>query len=117
MRRWLAPEDHVLESLVNSASHLAHEREELTCLYIGTHLTRFLRSPHKIMSLHGAAGCGKSVLASVIADYLQRPIAGITYDTLFVPIGKFLYSLSLLAIGSLTNDFVQTRGYQRKPHS
>ncbi|KAH7017970.1 NACHT domain-containing protein [Microdochium trichocladiopsis] len=86
VRRWLAPEDHVLEHLADSASHLAHEREELTCLYIGTHLTRFLRGPQKIMSLHGAPGSGKSVLASVIVDYLQRPIAGIKYNTLFVAI-------------------------------
>lgn len=96
MRRWLAPEDHVLENIAGSASQLAHEREELTCLYIGTHLTRFLRGSHKIMSLHGAPGSGKSVLASVIVDYLQRPIAGITYNTLFVAIGKLLHPPSFL---------------------
>lgn len=82
----------MLENIASSASQLAHEREELTCLYIGTHLTRFLRGSQKIMSLHGTPGSGKSVLASVIVDYLQRPIAGITYNTLFVAIGKLLHS-------------------------
>ncbi|KAI6617114.1 hypothetical protein MCOR07_007258 [Pyricularia oryzae] len=84
--QWIAPEDHVMSSVLNSTSHLAHDREELTCLYIGTHLTRFLKSSQKTMLLSGPQGSGKTILASVILDYLQHPIAGITYDTLFVPI-------------------------------
>ncbi|TLD15231.1 hypothetical protein PspLS_10631 [Pyricularia sp. CBS 133598] len=84
--QWIAPEDHVMSSVLTSTSHLAHDREELTCLYIGTHLTRFLKSSQKTMLLSGPQGSGKTILASVILDYLQHPIAGITYNTLFVPI-------------------------------
>ncbi|KAI6362061.1 hypothetical protein MCOR25_006296 [Pyricularia grisea] len=84
--QWIAPEDHVMSSVFTSTSHLAHDREELTCLYIGTHLTRFLKSSQKTMVLSGSQGSGKTILASVILDYLQHPIGGITYNTLFVPI-------------------------------
>ncbi|KAJ1323672.1 ankyrin repeat domain-containing protein 50 [Microdochium nivale] len=88
VKTWVGPEDHVLSNVLSSSSNLAHDREELTCLYIGTHLTRFLKGSQKILSLSGAPGAGKTVLASVIVDHLQHPIAGVTYCTLFVPISS-----------------------------
>lgn len=89
IRSWLAPEDPVLKNTVETTSHLAHEREELTCLWLGQHLDRFLKSPSKNLCITGKPGSGKTVLASVIIDQLQHPIGGVSYMTLFVPISKY----------------------------
>lgn len=87
IRQWLAPEDRVLANVAENTSHLAHDREELTCLWLGPYLTRFLKSQQlKGLSISGAPGSGKTVLASVIVDHLQHPIGGVTYNTLFIPI-------------------------------
>ncbi|KAH8706013.1 NACHT domain protein [Talaromyces proteolyticus] len=87
IKRWLAQEDRVLSSIAERASQLAQDREELTCLWIGPYLTRFLKSQElKSLSISGKPGSGKTVLASVIVDHLQHPIGGISYQTLFVPI-------------------------------
>ncbi|KAH8649375.1 NACHT domain protein [Xylariales sp. PMI_506] len=88
IKKWVAPEDPALNHVVNTLSHLAHDREELTCLYIGPYLTRFLKSPQKSLSITGRPGSGKTVLSSVIVDYLQHPIGGITYNTIYVPINS-----------------------------
>ncbi|KAJ5756136.1 hypothetical protein N7533_005679 [Penicillium manginii] len=86
VKSWLAPEDRVLSHLAENTSHLAHEREENTCLWMAPHLTRFLKSSKSSLSFTGKPGSGKTVLASVIVDRLQDPIGGVTYKTLFVPI-------------------------------
>ncbi|KAJ5666870.1 hypothetical protein N7462_011279 [Penicillium macrosclerotiorum] len=86
VRSWLAPEDRVLSHLAENSSHLAHEREEMTCLWMGPYLTRFLKSQDTALSFTGKPGSGKTVLASVIVDRLQDQIGGVTYKTLFVPI-------------------------------
>lgn len=92
IRSWLAPQDRVLGNVVEMSSHLAHEREELTALWMGPALARFLRSPSKTLTISGKPGSGKTVLASVIVDHLQHPIGGVSYRTLFVPISKYLDS-------------------------
>jgi Cdc6-like AAA superfamily ATPase len=89
VRSWLAPEDRVLSRLAENTSHLAHEREEMTCLWMGPYLTRFLKSQNHTLSFYGKPGSGKTVLASVIVDRLQEQIGGVSYKTLFVPISKF----------------------------
>lgn len=94
IRSWLAPQDRVLGNVVEMSSHLAHEREELTALWMGPALARFLRSPSKTLTITGKPGSGKTVLASVIVDHLQHPIGGVSYRTLFVPISKYLDSAS-----------------------
>ncbi|KAJ5833009.1 NACHT domain protein [Penicillium riverlandense] len=86
VRSWLAPEDRVLSHLAENISHLAHEREELTCLWMSSYLTRFLKSPATTLSFSGKPGSGKTVLASVIVDRLQEQIGGVTYNALFIPI-------------------------------
>lgn len=90
IKHWLAPEDRVLANVAETTSHLAQDREELTCLWVGPYLTRFLKNTqYKSLSLAGKPGSGKTVLASVIVDHLQHPIGGVSYQTLFVPISKF----------------------------
>ncbi|KAJ5140703.1 hypothetical protein N7448_004111 [Penicillium atrosanguineum] len=87
VRGWLAPEDRVLNHLAENSSQLAHEREELTCLWMGHYLTRFLKEKkQRTLSFYGKPGSGKTVLASVIVDRLQEQIGGYTYKSLFVPI-------------------------------
>ncbi|KAK8099894.1 NACHT domain protein [Apiospora kogelbergensis] len=88
VQSWLAPEDRVLNNAAGGggAALLAQDREELTCLWAGPHLTRFLRGDNKVLSISGKPGCGKTVASSVIVDYLQRPISGSHYDALYIPI-------------------------------
>ncbi|KAL4762142.1 NACHT domain protein [Aspergillus foveolatus] len=99
IRAWLAPEDRVVESIADHSSHLAHDREELTCLWLGPYLTRFLKTQQKHLSITGQPGSGKTVLASVIVDHLQHPHGGVSYQALHVPInGRIAVQTSSLAI-------------------
>ncbi|KAL4918872.1 NACHT domain protein [Aspergillus aurantiobrunneus] len=86
IKSWLAPEDPVLTKVAANSSHLAHDREELTCLWLGPYLTRFLNGSRKSLAIYGPPGSGKTVLASVINDHLQHKIGGVQYKTVFVPI-------------------------------
>lgn len=96
IQSWLAPRDPVLTDAAVSVSLLAYDREERTCLWVGSHLTRFLRGQNKILSINGRPGCGKSIASSVIIDYLQRPILGVRYNALFIPISMSLRGAHLL---------------------
>ncbi|KAJ5622922.1 hypothetical protein N7490_011527 [Penicillium lividum] len=86
VRAWLAPEDRVLAHLAENTSQLAHEREEMTCLWVSHYLTHFLKSQNRTLAITGKPGSGKTVTASVIIDRLQDPIAGVSYKTLYIPI-------------------------------
>ncbi|KAL4864920.1 hypothetical protein BDV12DRAFT_200638 [Aspergillus spectabilis] len=86
IRSWLAPEDRAIVGISDNSSHLAHDREELTCLWMGPYLTRFLKTEQKHLSITGPPGSGKTVLASVIADHLQHPHGGVSYQTLLIPV-------------------------------
>ncbi|KAK8036484.1 hypothetical protein PG991_001621 [Apiospora marii] len=87
VKSWLSPEDRVLTNVAGGwVSLLAQEREELTCLWVGPHLTRFLRGQDKVLAINGKPGCGKTVASSVIVDYLQRPISGVNHSALYVSI-------------------------------
>ncbi|KAL4976879.1 hypothetical protein BDW66DRAFT_133979 [Aspergillus desertorum] len=99
IRAWLSPEDRVVDSIADHSSHLAHDREELTCLWLGPYLTRFLKSQQKHLSIIGQPGSGKTVLASVIVDHLQHQHGGVSYQALLVPInGRIAVQTSSLAI-------------------
>ncbi|KAL3471075.1 hypothetical protein BJX99DRAFT_263600 [Aspergillus californicus] len=86
IRSWLLPEDSAVTSIAETSSHLAQDREELTCLWMAPYLTRFLKTQQKHLSITGPSGSGKTVLASVIVDHLQHPHGGVSYQTLLVPI-------------------------------
>lgn len=92
IRLWLVPEDRVLTNVAETTSHLAQDREELTCLWMAPYLTRFLKSPLKTLSIIGKPASGKTVTASVVVDHLQNPIGGVSYQTIFIPISKCLPS-------------------------
>lgn len=89
IRTWLTPDDRIVDSVADSTSHLAHDREELTCLWIGPYLARFLTSGTKTLTIMGKPGAGKTVLSSVVVDHLQQPIGDIFYNTLYIPISTF----------------------------
>ncbi|KAK7968748.1 NACHT domain protein [Apiospora saccharicola] len=87
VKTWLSPEDRVLANIAGGwVSLLVQECEELTCLWVGSHLTGFLRGQDKVLSISGKPGCGKTVASSVIVDCLQRPIAGVNHSVLYVSI-------------------------------
>ncbi|KAJ5048613.1 hypothetical protein NUH16_007118 [Penicillium rubens] len=88
VQTWLSPEDRVLTHLAENTSHLAHEREEMTCLWMNSYLNHFLKSDNHVLAFTGALGSGKTVLASVIVDRLQDHIGGVTYKSLFIPINS-----------------------------
>jgi Tfp pilus assembly pilus retraction ATPase PilT len=88
IKSWIAPDDPVLTNVAAGLSLLAHDREELTCLWVAPHLTRFLRSQDRVLAISGKPGSGKSITSSVIVDYLQRPISGVHYNALFIPISE-----------------------------
>ncbi|PWY75001.1 NACHT domain protein [Aspergillus heteromorphus CBS 117.55] len=90
VRSWLTPEDRVLSNVAETVSHLAHDREEMTCRWVKPYLFDFLTSQKKVLSIVGKPGSGKTVLASVIVDSLQHPIRDVHYKTLFIPINARL---------------------------
>lgn len=96
IRAWLAPEDRAINNIADHSSHLAHDREELTCLWMGPYLTRFLKTQQKHLNITGQPGSGKTVLASVIVDHLQHPHGGVSYQTLLVPISTYFHSWSMI---------------------
>lgn len=78
-----------MTNVAESTSHLAQDREELTCLWMAPYLARFLKSKLQTLTITGKPGSGKTVLASVILDHLQHPIGGVSYQTLYVPVSKY----------------------------
>ncbi|KAJ5768999.1 hypothetical protein N7520_003558 [Penicillium odoratum] len=86
LKDWLQPDDpalaHVTEALVPSAQ----EREEATCMWVKPYLTRFLKGKQQVLSITGKPGSGKTVLSTVINDYLQHPVGGMKYTPILAPI-------------------------------
>lgn len=99
IRSWLSPEDRVLGHLAENTSHFAHEREEMTCRWIGPYLSDFLKSSKTTLSLFGKPGCGKTILASVIVDSVSYQANN--YMTLFVPLSELLDDYACCTSGSL----------------
>lgn len=86
IKLWLSPKDCVLSNVAEQSSHLAHDWEEITYLWMAPYLARFLKSPLKALAIAGKPSSRQTVLALVIVDQLQHIIRGISYATLFVPI-------------------------------
>jgi tetratricopeptide (TPR) repeat protein len=102
IKNWLEPEDPVLCNMTEFTANFAQEREESTCLWMAPFLTRFLKSDQKTMFVSGKPGSGKSILAMVINDYLQYPIRGAMYKSIFVPISESTLHLNELRFRALT---------------
>ncbi|THC96665.1 hypothetical protein EYZ11_003870 [Aspergillus tanneri] len=88
IKRWLEPEDPVLENVAEPMAHLARERETLTCLWLTPYLMRFMKGGQSTLAISGNPGSGKTILSSVIADQLQYTIGGVKYASIYVPISN-----------------------------
>ncbi|KAJ5858923.1 hypothetical protein N7534_004200 [Penicillium rubens] len=71
LRDWLQPEDPVVAHVTEAAAPSAQEREEATCMWVKPYLMRFLKGEQQVLSITGKTGSGKTVLSTVINDYLQ----------------------------------------------
>ena len=83
LRHKLSPDDHSAQALLFAGLANKAERAEGTCEWIQGDLLDFLRSSSdKTLSITGASGCGKSMLAAWIKDRLQRTLGRVSYETL-----------------------------------
>lgn len=88
IKNWMQPEDPVLAHVTEAMVPSAQEREEATCMWVKPYLTRFLKGEQQALSFTGKPGCGKTVLSTVINDYLQHPIGGTRYTSILAPISQ-----------------------------
>jgi tetratricopeptide (TPR) repeat protein len=79
LKRWLQPEDPVVADASEAPVPSAQERDEATCMWVKPYLTRFLKGDEQVLSVTGKPGSGKTVLSTVIDDYLQHPVGGTRY--------------------------------------
>ncbi|KAI9710539.1 MAG: hypothetical protein M1820_002675 [Bogoriella megaspora] len=82
IRSKLCPVDQPAEALLFSRLADKAERAQGTCEWIQGHLLNFLRSNDKSLTITGASGCGKSMLASWIKDRLQSTFGRVSYETI-----------------------------------
>ncbi|KAJ5536107.1 hypothetical protein N7513_009293 [Penicillium frequentans] len=86
LKDWLQPEDPALAHVTEALAPSAQEREEATCMWVRPYLTRFLKGEQQVLSITGKPGSGKTVLSTVINDYLQHPVGGMRYTSILAPI-------------------------------
>lgn len=86
LRDWLQPEDPVVAHVTEATAPSAQEREEATCMWVKPYLTRFLKGEQQVLSITGKTGSGKTVLSTVINDYLQHSVGGTRYMSILAPI-------------------------------
>ncbi|CAI7595684.1 unnamed protein product [Penicillium viridicatum] len=99
LKRWLQPEDPVVADASEATVPSAQEREEATCMWVKPYLTRFLKGDEQVLSVTGKPGSGKTVLSTVIDDYLQYPVGGTRYMPIFASInGRILANTTLSAV-------------------
>jgi hypothetical protein len=88
LRDWLQPEDPVVAHVTEAAAPSAQEREEATCMWVKPYLMRFLKGEQQVLSITGKTGSGKTVLSTVINDYLQYSVGGTRYMSILAPISQ-----------------------------
>ncbi|KAJ5102654.1 hypothetical protein N7532_003183 [Penicillium argentinense] len=102
LKDWLQPEDPVLAYVTEATAPSAQEREEATCMWVKPYLTRFLKGEQQVLSITGKPGCGKTVLSTVINDYLQHPVGGTRYTSVLAPInGRIPANTTLRAVAKM----------------
>lgn len=110
LERWLAPQDHVLETLSADHTLIADELAEFTCVWFNDELSKFIKSTDTSLLISGSAGSGKTTLAASLAERLQRPIARKTYSTIFVSLGAISSQASSLnVVKSLLHQLLSQR--------
>lgn len=91
LKDWLQPEDPALAHVTEALAPSAQEREEATCMWVRPYLTRFLKGEQQVLSVTGKPGSGKTVLSTVINDYLQHPVGGMRYTSILASISQYPY--------------------------
>ncbi|KAJ5767230.1 uncharacterized protein N7511_004846 [Penicillium nucicola] len=91
LKDWLQPEDPTLAHVTEMIPS-AQEREEGTCMWVKPYLTRFLKGEKQALSIVGKPGSGKTVLSTVINDYLQHPVGGMKYTAILAPINGRIHA-------------------------
>lgn len=91
LKDWLQPEDPALAHVTEALAPSAQEREEATCMWVRPYLTRFLKGEQQVLSITGKPGSGKTVLSTVINDYLQHPVGGMRYTSILAPISQYWF--------------------------
>ncbi|KAJ5835685.1 hypothetical protein N7447_001711 [Penicillium robsamsonii] len=86
LKDWLQPEDPVVTQITEATTPSAQEREEATCMWVKPYLMRFLKGEQQILSITGKPGSGRTVLSTVINDYLQFSVSGTRYMSILAPI-------------------------------
>lgn len=82
VQRRLSPVEPSIKSLIKGRLADKSERAEGTCVWVQSHLLDFLRSSDNVLTISGAAGTGKSMLASWMKERLQRPLGRVAYEAL-----------------------------------
>ncbi|KAJ5208753.1 hypothetical protein N7449_003132 [Penicillium cf. viridicatum] len=86
LKDWLQPEDPVVAHITEAMAPSGQEREEGTCMWMKPYLMRFLKGKQQVLSITGKSGSGKTVLSTVINDYMQYPVGGTRYMSILAPI-------------------------------
>lgn len=87
LKDWLQPEDPVVAHITEATAPSGQEREEATCTWVKPYLMRFLKGEKQVLSITSKSGSGKTVLSTVINDYLQYPVGGTRYMSILASIG------------------------------
>ena len=82
IRAKLSPADDSLKTLLYGRLADKSERLEGTCEWIQPYLLDFFRGTDSSMTITGAAGCGKSMLAGWIVERLRRQLGRKSYETI-----------------------------------
>ncbi|CAK7236304.1 hypothetical protein SEUCBS140593_009575 [Sporothrix eucalyptigena] len=82
LRHRLNPESEAFRHALYAEMAEDLERAEDTCEWVKSDLVEFLQSNEKILTVTGAPGSGKTVLADWIEERLQRPLHNTTYSVL-----------------------------------
>ncbi|GAB7366186.1 hypothetical protein MBLNU230_g7746t1 [Neophaeotheca triangularis] len=110
LRRWLMPQDRVLDLLGNDHTVFADDLAEFTGLWLQDSLLKFVKGNDECMLVNGSSGSGKTTLAATVMERLQRPIARQTFQSVFVTIGEVpAQATSLHLVKSILHQLLQNR--------
>lgn len=83
VRRFLAPQDTVVQALMSGRISSRHRRAEFTCEWATKRVNDFARGKNSLLILSGKEYSGKSVLAGWIAERISNTRGRLGHDVLF----------------------------------
>ena len=82
VRRFLAPQDSVVQALISGRISSRHQRAEYTCEWATKSLNDFARSKNGLLVISGKQYSGKSVLAGWIAERISNTRGRLAHDVI-----------------------------------